>query len=130
MSNRVYDGFVDRLVAGTFGAWSSADWQVSLHDSSAVFDASATNVSSITGQIGDRVVVDVTVSDGVLSQDGAAWVTSVPAAETVRAVVLSVGSVPVVWWDRGGDFSPIGLVTTGDDVVVSGLGVRITRPVA
>lgn len=126
--NRFYDAFVSGLVDSSLGDWSSVAWKLSLHDSTAVFDATDTNVSSLTGQVGDRITITGSVSGGVWSQTGHGSVTTVPSAKTIVAAVLAVGTTPVVWFDRGGDLMPISLLTTGDDIDVWGLRVRLVVP--
>lgn len=126
--NRLYDALVDGLMAGSFGDWSSVSWDVSLHGEGAVFDPGDESLVDVGDQVGVTTPLAVAVDDAGWSQDGAVLVGEVPEGVTVRAVVVSVGGVPVAWFGTGGDQQPLGLVTTGEDVVVFGLGLRVSRP--
>ena len=127
MSNAFYDGFVSALTDGTVGDWDAAAWMLSLHDSTAEFNPTDSDVSSIAGKIGDRVSVSAPVIDNRWAPLHVT-VSNVPAGKTVKAVVLSIGSSPVAWFDRGGDLLPIDLPTTGENVDLFGLALRLSVP--
>ena len=125
--NRIYDAFTAGLIAGTLGDLESAAWKVSLHDSTAAFVASAASTSGLGGMVGDRVDLTVSLAGDAL-WFGTVGVTSVPSGRTVVASVVSIGTKPVAWFDHVADGTVMGLVTTGDDVTVMGLVIRLSRP--
>ena len=116
MANAFYDIFMDTILDGTQGDLSVGTWTVSLFESSAAFFSSDTVISDLPTPTAQGTLTVVVADNQVTVAD--ATITSVPASETITALVVDHDGDLVRWIDQDASLSPLGLLTTGDDVDV------------